>query len=152
MLRMVALESSMAPATSSRSFFISTMSADSMATSVPAPMAMPTSARARAGASLMPSPTMATFLPLSWIRRISRSLSWGSTSAMTRSTPTCLRMASAVFLWSPVSITTSMPMCFNSWMASLLVGFTTSATAIMPRSRPSFAKNRGVFPSDAIWS
>ena len=34
-----------------------------MATSVPVPMAMPTSACARAGASLMPSPTMATTFP-----------------------------------------------------------------------------------------
>ena len=31
-----------------------------LTTSVPAPMAMPVSARVRAGASLMPSPTMAT--------------------------------------------------------------------------------------------
>ena len=49
-----------------RSDFIRTMSALSMATSVPAPMARPTSARARAGASLTPSPTMATFRPSSW--------------------------------------------------------------------------------------
>ncbi len=35
-------------------------SADCMAMSVPVPMAMPTSACAKAGASLMPSPTMAT--------------------------------------------------------------------------------------------
>ena len=34
-----------------------------MATSVPVPMAMPTSACASAGASLMPSPTIATVLP-----------------------------------------------------------------------------------------
>ena len=40
------------------------MSAASMATSVPVPMAMPTSAWARAGASLMPSPTMATSFAL----------------------------------------------------------------------------------------
>mgnify|MGYP002508500955 CR=1 FL=1 len=50
---------------------------------VPAPMASPTSARARAGASLMPSPTMATFFPWLWSSAIFRSLSWGSTSAMT---------------------------------------------------------------------
>ena len=43
-----------------RLLFISTTSAASMATSAPAPMAMPVSARVRAGASLMPSPTMAT--------------------------------------------------------------------------------------------
>ncbi len=83
MFRMVARLSSTAAAASIRSLFISTMSALSMATSVPAPMASPTSARARAGASLMPSPTMATFFPWLWSSAIFRSLSWGSTSAMT---------------------------------------------------------------------
>jgi hypothetical protein len=34
-----------------------------MATSVPVPMAMPTSAAASAGASLMPSPTKASLVP-----------------------------------------------------------------------------------------
>lgn len=43
-----------------------TMSAASMATSVPVPMATPTSARAKAGESLTPSPTMATFFPSFW--------------------------------------------------------------------------------------
>lgn len=43
-----------------------TTSAASMATSVPVPMAMPTSARAKAGESLTPSPTMATFFPSFW--------------------------------------------------------------------------------------
>ena len=37
-----------------------------MATSVPAPIAMPTSARASAGASLTPSPTIATRSPRAW--------------------------------------------------------------------------------------
>jgi hypothetical protein len=36
------------------------MSADSMAMSVPAPIAIPTSACISAGASLIPSPTIAT--------------------------------------------------------------------------------------------
>ena len=67
-----------------------------MATSVPAPMARPTSARARAGASLMPSPTIATFFPWLWSSAIFRSLSWGRTSAMTSVTPSCCPMASAV--------------------------------------------------------
>ena len=40
-----------------------TTSAASMATSVPVPMAMPTSACARAGESFTPSPTMATLFP-----------------------------------------------------------------------------------------
>jgi hypothetical protein len=40
-----------------------TTPADSIATSVPAPIAIPTCARARAGASLTPSPTIATSRP-----------------------------------------------------------------------------------------
>ncbi len=46
-----------------RSSRISAMSAASIATPTPSPMAMPTSARASAGASLMPSPTIATTRP-----------------------------------------------------------------------------------------
>ncbi len=38
----------------------------STATSVPAPIAIPMSAVARAGASFTPSPTIATFLPCAW--------------------------------------------------------------------------------------
>ena len=53
----------MTPTTPRGSSEASTTPADSMATSVPAPMAMPTSARARAGASFTPSPTMATRQP-----------------------------------------------------------------------------------------
>src|ERR687891_2012714 len=41
-------------------------SADSMATSVPAPRAIPTSAWTSAGASFTPSPTMATTFPWPW--------------------------------------------------------------------------------------
>ena len=48
-----------------------------MATSVPVPMAMPTSACASAGASLMPSPTMATFLPSACNRSTSLDLILG---------------------------------------------------------------------------
>src|SRR5574341_1320680 len=59
----VRLLSSMAVTTPRRSPRISVMSDASMATSVPVPMAMPTSAWARAGASLMPSPAMATLRP-----------------------------------------------------------------------------------------
>ena len=52
-----------ATGTSSGSDRISTISAVSMATSVPAPIAIPMSACARAGASLTPSPTIATRRP-----------------------------------------------------------------------------------------
>ena len=60
MFRSTARERSMAAGMSSRLLFIGTTSADSMAMSVPAPMARPTSACASAGASLTPSPTMDT--------------------------------------------------------------------------------------------
>ena len=71
---------------------MSTTSAASKAMSAPAPMAMPTSALVRAGASLMPSPTMAT-VPV-WDRRCtSAALSAGKTPARTWSMPTCLATA-----------------------------------------------------------
>lgn|GEM_PF-4251582 len=56
----VALPSRMARGTALRSPLASMTSAVSMATSIPVPMAIPTSAYARAGASLIPSPTIAT--------------------------------------------------------------------------------------------
>ena len=116
-----------------------------MATSVPAPMAMPVSARVRAGASLMPSPTMAT-LPDSCSLRMTASLPSGRTPAITSSTPACLPMASAVRWLSPVSITTRMPMFCSSWMARGLSSLMVSATAMTPISLPAPPKKRGVLP------
>ena len=78
----------MTPTTAAGVVAARTTPADSMATSVPAPMAMPTSARASAGASLTPSPTIATVsAALPAARRPCWSLSSGSTSAKTSSTP-----------------------------------------------------------------
>ncbi len=62
-----------------------------MATSVPVPIARPRSACASAGASLTPSPTMATTRPSACRRRTTPALSAGSTSAMTSSMPTSRR-------------------------------------------------------------
>ncbi len=73
-----------------------------MATSVPVPMAMPMSAWASAGASLMPSPTIATTLPAACSRLTSWALRSGSTSARTFVMPACRAMASAVSRLSPV--------------------------------------------------
>lgn len=70
---------------------ISTTSAASMATSVPVPMAMPTSAMARAGESLTPSPTMATTFPACCSCSTLATLWEGSTSANTFLIPTCGR-------------------------------------------------------------
>ena len=112
-------------------------------------MAMPTSARASAGASLMPSPTIATLWPCACSLRTSRSLSWGSTSATASSMPVCARMASAAARWSPVSITTRMPMRLSAATAPRLVGLTTSATASTPSACPAQAKYIGVLPARA---
>ena len=60
MFRIVARLSRRARAMPRRSPFTSVTPALSMATSVPVPMAMPTAAWASAGASLMPSPAIAT--------------------------------------------------------------------------------------------
>ena len=72
--------------TPSRLPFMMTISPDSMATSMPVPMAMPTSAWARAGASLMPSPTMATF-GLAAEFHLPADFSSGRTRAMTSAIP-----------------------------------------------------------------
>mmetsp|Transcript_38540 Transcript_38540/g.120655 ORF Transcript_38540/g.120655 Transcript_38540/m.120655 type:complete len:239 (-) Transcript_38540:2608-3324(-) len=96
-----------AVATPPRLEFTSTTLAASMATSEPAPMAMPTEARAMAGASLTPSPTMATAsVPCAACSdRIFASLSAGFTSAMMfdAGMPTCAPTLAAASALSPDS-------------------------------------------------
>ena len=94
------------------------MSPDSIATSVPVPIAMPTSACASAGASLMPSPTIATTAPSACSFCTSSALPPGSTSASTRSMPSCRPIASPVRRLSPVIITTLLPMRRSASTAS----------------------------------
>ena len=122
-----------------------------MAMSVPAPMAMPTSAQVSAGASLMPSPTIAT-RPTFCKRRTTSALPSGRTPATTWSTPAACPTACAVRGLSPVIITTRMPILRSSATASGLSSFTVSATAIMPRIAPSRLNSRGVLPSPESFS
>jgi hypothetical protein len=89
----------------------------STATSVPAPMAIPMSAVASAGASFTPSPTIATFFPCACSSRTLDALSSGSTSAKTVSIPRSSATASATAWASPVSIATSMPRSCSALMA-----------------------------------
>ncbi|MNT28948.1 hypothetical protein D3C72_1646650 [compost metagenome] len=113
-----------------KSSSISATSAVSMAVSVPATaMAKPISARASAGASLIPSPTMPTRWP--WAYRVSMllSLSAGSRLPSARSIPTTVAMAWAVCGLSPVSMTVLMPSSCSSAMAWRLLSLTVSATA-----------------------
>ena len=129
---------------------MSVMSAASMATSVPVPMAMPTSAWASAGASLMPSPTMATTLPPACSSLTSSAFCSGSTSARTSSMPDLARRwPRPCAALSPVSIATSRPSCLEAADGRPRLGLSVSATAIGP-DRPSTATNMtAVLPSPA---
>ena len=92
----VARLSAMMRGTSRGSLRTSTMSPASTATSVPAPIAMPTSAATRAGASFTPSPDHRDPLPrLAAAPGSSPTLSSGSTSANTVSIPSSAATASA---------------------------------------------------------
>mmetsp|Transcript_19115 Transcript_19115/g.51105 ORF Transcript_19115/g.51105 Transcript_19115/m.51105 type:complete len:350 (+) Transcript_19115:386-1435(+) len=149
-LRNIALHKCSATTTSNRTDFTRTMSAASIAISVPAPMAIPRSAWARAGASLTPSPTIATQRgpPLRGSRTASKPLALGSidpscskrtvaafSEGSTRATtwlglmPTLRATARAVLSLSPVSITTSLPMPLSALMVDLASGFSSSAIA-----------------------
>ena len=83
MLPIVAFDNAIALGTPCRLPDISTTSAASIAMSVPVPMARPTSASAKAGASLIPSPTKATLPYCSLRRRTASTLPSGNTSAAT---------------------------------------------------------------------
>ncbi len=98
---------------------------------------------------MIPSPTIPTSFPSSWSRRTSRALSWGRTSARTRSIPTSRAMAAAVRRLSPVIITTSSPRSRRARMARAESSFTVSATATIPAGRPSTATCMAVFPSSS---
>ena len=138
-----------AMATSRGSERIRTTSAVSTATSVPAPMAIPKSACASAGASLTPSPTMATRLPASMSSLTLAALSPGSTSAMTLVMPSSAAIRAAVAALSPVSITTSTPRSRNSATAAAEVGRTASAMPKTATARPSTAASTEVLPAAA---
>ncbi|MNR02172.1 hypothetical protein D3C85_1180140 [compost metagenome] len=131
MLPIVAFDRAIAFGTPCRLPDIRTTSAASMAMSVPEPMARPTSASARAGASLMPSPTKATLPYLALRRRTASTLPSGRTSATTSSMPSRAAMAPAVRALSPVIIAT-----LRSSACRALIG---SATAMTAASLPSMA-------------
>jgi hypothetical protein len=89
-------------------------------------MATPTSACASAGASLVPSPVMATSLPPACSARISAILSSGVASARKSSTPASSAMAFAVRGLSPVIMTVRMPMRRSSSNRWRMPSFTMS--------------------------
>ena len=136
MIRIVARDRRIAAGTSARSLFISTTSAASIAIAVPEPIAIPTSACASAGASLMPSPTIATAPPFAaaWNSLSALALSPGSSSARNSSSLSSAAMACATALLSPVSIALLMPRDLSRATASAAPGLSRSPMPITPIS------------------
>ena len=112
-------------------------------------MAMPTEARLRAGASLMPSPTMHTGAPSRSRRSTAASLFWGRQSASTSTMPAWAAMWRAAWAWSPVSSTGSTPSVRMPRTAASAVGRTVSARAMNPAAWPSRAASTTVQPCSA---
>ena len=113
---------------------------------VPVFMATPTSACASAGASLVPSPVMATSLPCCCSLRMSSILASGVASARKSSTPASLAMAAAVSGLSPVIMTVRMPIARSWSKRSRMPPLTMSLRWMTPRARSSRATASGVPP------
>ena len=112
----------------------------------------PTSAWASAGASLVPSPVMATSLPPSCSARMRAILASGVASARKSSTPASWAMAAAVSGLSPVIITVRMPIWRISSNFSLMPCFTTSFSSMTPRivGPSATTSGRRAGPGDAL--
>ena len=133
MIRRVARDTRTAATAASRSVRTRVMSAASMATSAPDPIANPSPcvpAWARAAASLTPSPTMPTTAPWACRSATTSRLSAGSTSARTSaaSIPTCAATCSAARALSPVSSTGRIPSSRRAATAAREEGRTVSRT------------------------
>ena len=146
MLRTVANDKSRALTIARKSPFTSVRCALLIATSVPVPIAMPTWALARAGASLMPSPAMATTLPSFCRRSTSASLPCGVTSPNTSSMPSWRATERAVLRPSPVAMMTVSPARLNAASAAGVVALIGSETAIRPINWRSAARNITLAP------
>ena len=95
-------------------------------------MATPTSACARAGASFVPSPVMATIRPLDCSSLMSAIFASGVASARKSSTPASSAITAAVTRLSPVIMIVRMPMRRSSSNRSLMPPLTMSFKWITP--------------------
>ena len=130
----------------------STMLPASRAAWVPVFMATPTSDWASAGASLVPSPVMATRWPLACSSRMRLSLSSGVAWAMKSSTPASAAMAAAVSGLSPVIMTVRMPIARSWAKRSRMPPLTMSFSSITPSTSAFSATTSGVPPLRAMAS
>mmetsp|Transcript_60209 Transcript_60209/g.138123 ORF Transcript_60209/g.138123 Transcript_60209/m.138123 type:complete len:351 (+) Transcript_60209:895-1947(+) len=124
----------------------STTSAVSIATSVPPPMATPTSACASAGASLMPSPIIATHAPDRCSSCTFSALSAGLVSARTFVTPSCFAICRVVRALSPETIHTARPQESSRASTAAASGLSSSESAIIPPSAPEMERSTTVCP------
>ena len=122
----------------------------SRAACVPVFIATPTSDCASAGASLVPSPHIATSRPPACSLRISSNLSSGVASARKSSTPLSAAMLAAVSGLSPVIMTVRMPIRRSSPKRSRMPALTISLRWTTPSSLPSSATASGVPPWRAM--
>ncbi len=154
-----------------------TISLASFATSVPPPIAKPTSAFLSAGESFTPSPVIPATRSSSWARRTRRLLSLGSALAITRifgsiflisssdslasssevsttslsfsSRPASLAIATAVSLRSPVIMTTCTPAPFTSAIAVTDSGRTSSRIPTTPTRVQLLLSGRASSPRES---
>ena len=124
----------------------STMFPASFAACVPLFMATPTSACARAGASFVPSPIMATSFPACCSRLMYSILSSGLASAMKSSTPAFSAIYFAVSGLSPVTITVFTPILRRRSKRSRMPVLIMSCNSITPCTCSSVQTTRGVPP------
>ena len=118
-----------------------------MATSVPVPMAMPTSAAASAGASFTPSPTITTVPPRSPLRVVrcpprGRVFPWGGPAEKTVPPPSPLRVVrcsprGGVFPWGGPADKPVPPLLSCATRAALSPGSTSAITSLGCRPRRS---------------
>ena len=120
----------------------STIFPASLAAWVPVFMATATSAWASAGASLVPSPVIATICPLACSSRFPS----GVASARKSSTPASAAIAAAVNGLSPVIITVRMPIFRRSANFSFTPALMISFRWMTPRMIWSLATTSGVPP------
>ena len=109
-------------------------------------MAMPTSACASAGASLMPSPAIATRAPLGLQALDHRRLLLGQHVGFDVVDADGARHGLGGVRLSPVSITTRSPSACSALIASAVVALIGSATPTSPAATPSTATNITVSP------
>ena len=146
MLRTVARLSLRARSSPARSPCSSVSPAVCIATSVPVDIATPTSARASAGASLIPSPTIATRRPCARRLVTSSAFFCGEHSAKTSSIPSWCAIALAAAGLSPLAMISRSPSLRSAAKTPAADGFTGSAIPSAPKHRPCSATSTTVCP------